>query len=288
MCLVLTMLACGSSDVQTLQIRGSDSEVNLVQRLGEAFGDDRPDRAVAVTGGGSGVGIAGLIDGNCDLANSSRALKPAEKLLAMRKGVDPVATIFAADALTIIVHPDNDLPSMTLAELAALFTGESTAWPDGEPVVPFGRQSSSGTFGFFRDVVLKADYTEDLRQMNGNAQIVESVARERGGIGYVAVGYLKSAQAEGSDAPRVRALEIRKDEDSAAVSPLDAEAVARGDYPITRPLYQFSAGVPRGTIREFLLFELSETGRELSIEMGFYPPVDEWMSRNAHLETEGP
>ena len=279
------IMACISSDgVQTLQVRGSDSEVNLVQRLGEAFRTARPDRAVAVTGGGSGVGIAGLIDGTVDLANSSREMKPAEKLLALRKGVEPVATIFAADALTIIAHPDNPVPSLTLAELAAIYTGASSTWPDGEPVVAFGRQSSSGTFGFFRDVVLQADYTDDLNQMNGNAQIVESVAVERGGIGYVAVGYLKSALAHEGRGPRVRAVEIRKTPDATPVSPLDADAVARGDYPITRPLFQFTAGRPTGAIREFLEFELSAEGQALSIEMGFYPPVRAWASRNAHLE----
>ena len=264
-------------NVFTIQVRGSDSEVNLVQRLGEAFSNAHPDVAVAVTGGGSGVGISALIAGTVDLANSSRAMKPGEKLLALRRDVEPVATIFAADALTVIVHPDNPVNSLDLPSLARLYTGETDRWPDGTPVVAYGRQSSSGTYGFFRKAVLGTDFGTSVREMNGNAQIVESVAVDPGGIGYVAVGYLRAG------ARGVRALLISREPGGPAFDPLDQSAVARGEYPITRPLYQYSDGAPKGPVLQFLRYELQPEGQRLAVEMGFYPPINAWSDRNAHL-----
>lgn len=278
---ILAPLACRpEAGVQTIQVRGSDSEVNLVQRLGEAFSERRSDVAVAVTGGGSGVGISALIAGTVDLANSSRAMKPGEKLLALRRDIDPVPTIFAADALTVIVHPDNPVESMTLEELAGLYTGETTAWASGQTVVAYGRQSSSGTYGFFREAVLGTDFGTSVREMNGNAQIVEAVAADPGGVGYVAVGYLRAG------AKGVRAMLISEEVGGPSYDPLDAQAVAEGKYPITRPLYQYSDGQPTGALLDFLRFELTEEGQEMAVEMGFYPPIDAWSERNAHLYGE--
>lgn len=274
---LLPGLGCSSSTT-SLQIRGSDSEVNLVQRLGEAFMERRAEVSVAVTGGGSGTGIAALLDGTCDLANSSRSLKAGEKLLALRKGCDPVATLFATDALTVIVNADNPTEALSVAEVGAMFGGRVDAWPGGAKVVAYGRQSSSGTYGFFREAVVKADYAPTVRQMNGNAQIVEGVALDPGGVGYVAVGYLE-AGVEG-----VKALRIRPAEGEPAVHPLDEEAVLDDRYPIARPLYQYTDGVPRGAGRAFLRFELSSEGEAIVREMGFYPLVRAWRHRNAHLE----
>lgn len=269
------LLSCQPRTGDLVQVRGSDSEVNLVQRLGEAFGARRPDVAVAVTGGGSGVGIAGLLDGTCDLANSSRPIEPGEKLLAMRKGVVPVAKVFAADALTVIVNPANPVEKLTLDDLSRIYRGDQSAWPHGPDIIAFGRQSSSGTYTFFRDVVVRDDFATTIREMNGNAQIVEAVGREPGGIGYVAVGYLRAG------ARGVRAVSIAPSPAALGVEPLDAEAVARGDYPITRPLYQYTDGEPDGAVLDFLQFELSDEGRDLTLEMGFYPPIDAW------LDTDG-
>jgi phosphate transport system substrate-binding protein len=272
----LLLLGCSAGPEHVIDVRGSDSEVNLVTRLGEVFSEHREDVAVAVTGGGSGVGIAALLDGVADLANSSRALKPQEKLLALRKGVEPVETVFATDALTVIVHEKNPVESLTVEAIGAMFRGEVASWPHGPEVVGYGRQSSSGTYGFFRKAVVQGDYALEVREMSGNAQIVEGVAADPGGIGYVAVGYLK-AGAEG-----VRAVPIEGD-DGQVVSPLDAEAVKAGRYPIARPLYQITDGPPRGPIAEFLRFELSPPGEAILVEMGFYPVVAAWEERNAHL-----
>lgn len=263
-----------------LKIRGSDSEVNLVQRLGETFAHQNRDVSIAVTGGGSGVGIAALIDGTIDIANSSRALFPEEELLALRKNVEPVATLFATDALSIIVHPDNPIASLTMKELAAIYSGSISSWDilgGSGRIVLYGRQSSSGTYMFFRDLVVGEDFSPKAREMNGNAQIAEAVSRDPGGIGYLAVGYLKGG------GMHVRVVPIRSEEDATPVSPLDIASVRAGLYPIVRPLFQYTNGPPRGATLEFLRFELSPKGEDLIYEMGFYPLIEQWRHRNAHL-----
>lgn len=265
---------------RNLQIRGSDSEVNLVQRMAERFMESHRDVAVAVTGGGSGVGIATLIDGRVDIANSSRGLSAREKLLAMRKGVDPVATLFATDALTVIVNEQNPVAELKVEDVGAMFAGKLQSWSKvggkGE-VVAYGRQSSSGTHKFFRDAVVRGEYGRNVREMSGNGQIVEGVARDPGGVGYVAVGYLRSG-AKGIKAAKILGRDAKQ-----AVSPLDEPAVLRGEYPIARPLYQYTDGVPEGALRDFLLFELSPEGEAICKAMGFYPLVSAWRERNAHL-----
>jgi phosphate transport system substrate-binding protein len=277
-----TGLSCDSSGSKPieLKIRGSDSEVNLVQRLGEAFAADNGDISVAVTGGGSGVGITALIDGRIDIANSSRPLLAEEQLLALRKDVRPVATLFATDALSVIVHLENPVESLTVRELGAIYAGTVTSWDTlggSGPIVAYGRQSSSGTYMFFRDAVVKGDFSTRVREMNGNAQIAEAVSRDPGGIGYLAVGYLKASR------ERVRVVPIRSNEDATPVSPLDIAAVRAGRYPIVRPLFQYTNGPPMGATLRFLLYELSPEGEELIEEMGFHPLIDAWRDRNAHL-----
>jgi len=273
----LPQKATGTDDIV---VRGSDSEVNVVQRLAEAYMADHPGVDISVTGGGSGTGIAALLDGTTDIANASRAFEPHEKLFAIRRGVDPVPTIFATDALTVIVHPDNPVAALTSRQIGAIYRGEIDSWAglggDGK-VVAYGRQSSSGTYVFFRDAVLEGDFGPHVREMNGNAQIIEAVAADPGAIGYVAAGYLRSV---GS---RVKALAILPADGGSPVHPDDTAAVIAGRYPMTRPLYQYTNGNPTGAVRDFLLFELSEPGEALVTEMGFYPLVDAWRDRNRHL-----
>jgi len=273
----LSQKASGTEDIV---VRGSDSEVNVVQRLAEVFMAEHPEVDVSVTGGGSGTGIAALLDGTTQIANSSRPFEPHEKLFAIRRGVHPVATIFATDALTVIVHPDNPITELDLDKIGAIYRGEAHTWDafggSGE-VVPYGRQSNSGTYAFFRDAVLHGDFGTHVREMNGNAQIIEAVAADPRSIGYVAAGYLKSVGG------RVRALGIIPAGGGTAVHPDDTAAVIAGRYPIARPLYQYTDGEPIGAVRQFLVFELSERGEEMITEMGFLPLVDAWRDQNRHL-----
>lgn len=278
--------SCGSldaPDARTILVRGSDSEVNLVQTLAEAFMASDPSVHIAVTGGGSGTGIAALIDGTADLANSSRALLPMERLFAFRRGVDPVATVFCADALSIIVHPDNPLDSLDLGDLGRIFRGELQRWEalgGAGHVVAYGRQSNSGTYDFFREAVNgDRDFGHEVRQMNGNAQLVEAVSNDPGAIGYVAVGYLTASAGQ-----RVKVLSLRKAGAAKAVSPLDHAAVMADRYPLVRPLYQYTDGPPLGPLRRFLQFETSEAGARIAAGLGFYRLLSRWRSRNDHLD----
>ena len=266
-----------------IEIKGSDSEVNLVQRMAEAYMAKHPDVQIAVTGGGSGAGIASLIDGTADLANSSREMRGKEKVLASRNKVDPVATVFATDALSVVVHRDNPVEEIGVEQLGQIFAGEVSTWDalgGTGPISAYGRQSSSGTYSFFRDAVVKEEYGQGVREMNGNAQIVEGVGADVGGIGYVAVGYAKSA------GDRVKVLPVIPAGGGEAVSPLDAEAVRTGRYPIARSLYQLTDGAPSGALRDFLLFELSPEGEAITVEMGFYPVMDSAQGANDHLKAK--
>ncbi|MCX7767123.1 MAG: PstS family phosphate ABC transporter substrate-binding protein, partial [Candidatus Sumerlaeia bacterium] len=190
------LLLCFSTFAQKrfIQIKGSDTEVNLVQTLAETYMKSNPGISLAVTGGGSGTGIAALINKKTDIANSSRPIKADELELAKQQGVEPVSLIFATDALAVIVHSSNPLTTVTLEQLGQIYRGEIKNWrtlggPD-LPITLYGRQSNSGTFVFFREFVVKADYSSEMRQMNGNSQIVESLRNDKSGIGYVGIGYI--------------------------------------------------------------------------------------------------
>jgi phosphate transport system substrate-binding protein len=282
MALVIFLWACSdrAATTEDILIRGSDSEVNLVQRIAEEFMKEHPGVHIAVTGGGSGTGIAALIEGTIDIANSSRSLEAHERLFAFRNDRDPVPTLFATDALSVIVHPKNPIRSLTVEQIGAMFRGDVTDWSafggKGE-VVPYGRQSSSGTYSFFRDQVLQSDFGNHVREMNGNAQIVEAVANDPNAVGYVAVGYLESARG------RVNWLRVSPGPGKDAIDPTDFDRVMDGHYPIARPLYQFTDGQPTGATLDFFRYELSDEGALLSQEMGFYPVARIWQHRNAHL-----
>jgi phosphate transport system substrate-binding protein len=260
-----------------IDIRGSDSEVSLVERLAEAFMAEQPQVAISVTGGGSGVGIAALLDGTIDLCTSSRELEPIERLLALRKQVELHITVFATDALSIVVHADNPIAALDLDTLGRIYRGELTRWPgSARAIVCYGRQSSSGTYAFFEHAVVRGDHADTVRQLAGNAHVLDAVARDVDGIGYVAVGMLAAA------GDSLRAVPIL-DAEGSAISPLDREAVLSGRYPIARPLLQLTRGPARGRVREFLRFELSAGGQAIVESMGFYPVAYAWRERNRHL-----
>lgn len=256
-----------------IQIKGSDTEVNLVQKLAEDYMGQDPDVSIAVTGGGSGTGIAALINGKTDITNSSRPMKDEEIKIAKARGIRPTAVIFALDGLSIIVHPKNPVNSMTLVQLGKIYRGEIKNWGafGGGPhmvISLYGRQPNSGTYIYFRDVILKGDYSPRMKEMNGNAQIVEAVRRDQGSIGYVGVGY---AVKEGKGIRGIKVLKLAREDKAPVVSPVDPKNVATGQYPLVRPLYQYTNGFPKGDILNFIRFELSTQGQKLVQGMGFYP-----------------
>ena len=277
--LLLSPLILSAQDI--IQVKGSDTEVNLVQKLAEVYLEQRPDVLIAVTGGGSGTGIAALINGKADLVNSSRAMKDEEIQAAKARGIRPTAVIFALDGLSIIVHPKNPVNSMTLAQLGQIYRGEIKNWagPGGShmAISLYGRQPNSGTYVYFRDVVLKGDYSAAMKEMNGNAQIVEAVRRDQGSIGYVGIGY---AVQGGKVIGGIKVLKLARENTAPALNPVDPKNIATGQYPLLRPLYQYTNGFPKGNILNLIRFELSPEGQKLVQEMGFYPVSLDYQKAN--------
>ncbi len=273
-------LCLGASNLQArdmIQIKGSDTLINLVQKLSEVYMEKNPGKYIAVTGGGSGTGIAALMNSKCDIADASRNMKPKEISRATSLGITPKRVVIAMDGLSVIVNGNNSVTKLTMDEIGKIFRGEVTNWSDigGDniPITLYGRQSNSGTFVFFRDVVLKGDYSQRMKRMNGNSQIVEAVRHDKSGIGYVGVGYVKEAK-------DLNVVSVAAYAGSDYASPLNSEDVKSGKYPIARPLNQYINGTPNEAVRDFLLFEISSEGQEIVENEGFFPIPKEYEDFN--------
>jgi len=266
-----------------IQIKGSDTLINLVQRLSEVYMDNNPDCAIAVTGGGSGVGIAALIANRVQIADASRPMKAKEYAAAKENGVIPYEIVVGIDGLSVIVNAKNSVKSLTVEQIGKIFKGQVTNWKEvGGPdkiISLYGRQANSGTFVFFQEHVLgKKDYSAKMKRMNGNAQIVEGIIADAAGIGYVGVGYVFDDKGNVRDGLTV--LEVAADADSKPVTPLVAENVKSGKYPIARALYQYTNGKPEGKVKDFIAFELGPEGQKVVEEMSFYPVAGKYLEQN--------
>ncbi|MEK7669160.1 MAG: PstS family phosphate ABC transporter substrate-binding protein [Patescibacteria group bacterium] len=274
------------TEKQSLTIKGSDTEVQLVSNLVEAFLEKNPKANISVTGGGSGVGIAALINSEIDMANSSREMKQDEKSQAASRGLDVQEFILARDGLSIIVHTENPIARLSLEQLGKIYKGEIKNWKEvgakDAPIVLYGRQNTSGTYTFFRDFIVKADYSPEMRSMEGNQAIVDAVKADKNGLGYVGVGYVKNEKSE----PRqdIKVILVSGKEGS-PISPLDKEAVKNGQYPIVRPIFQYTAHLPqKGSLQEqFLRFEASAEGQAIIEQAGFYSITNEDQQKNNQL-----
>ncbi|MFH2145197.1 MAG: PstS family phosphate ABC transporter substrate-binding protein [Candidatus Omnitrophota bacterium] len=279
--LISLVLMSGFAQAEDMiQIKGSDTLINLVQRLSEVYMDKYPGNYIAITGGGSGTGVAALINKKCDIANASRLMKAKEVAQASDNGVQVNRVVIAMDGLSVISNGDNPVTKLTVDEIGKIFRGEITNWKDvgGEDmsITLYGRQSNSGTFVFFRDAVLKGDYSQKMNRMNGNAQIVEAIKQDNSGIGYVGVGYVKEATG-------LNVLQVAARAGGVYASPLNGEDVKTGKYPISRPLNQYVNGTPKGAVKDFLAFELSAQGQRLVEEEGFFPIPEEYKELNAKV-----
>jgi phosphate transport system substrate-binding protein len=267
-----------------IMIKGSDTLINLVQALSEQYMEVEPNTAIAVTGGGSGVGIAALISNTVDVANASRPMKDKELTAAKENGVIAHELVIGIDGLSVIVNADMPIESLTVEQIGAIFRGDFTNWnqvggPD-KVISLYGRQPSSGTYVFFQEHVLgKKNYSPNMKQMNGNAQIIEGIKADKASIGYVGVGYVFDDKGGVQDGLKV--LKVSVEEGAEAVDPLIADNVKSGKYPIARALYQYINGTPKPHVKKFIEYELGPEGQKLVEEMGFYPVAGDYLKQNA-------
>jgi phosphate transport system substrate-binding protein len=271
------LVFAGSSSIakqKMIQVKGSDTLVNLVQILAESYMEQNPKTPIAVLGGGSGTGIAALINGTCEIADHSRPWKEKEINLAKQNSVEPRRFIIAVDGLSVVVNENNSVKDLTMEQIGAIYRGQIKNWKEvGGPnksISLYGRQSNSGTYVFFQEHVLgNKNYSPDMKRMNGNAQIVEGVIQDKAAIGYVGVGYVYD-QRSGTVRKGLRVLKVAKDGNSAAYSPLDKAAVDTGKYPVARPLFQSTNGKPTGAILDFIKFETGPEGQKIVEREGFF------------------
>ncbi|EHQ28844.1 phosphate binding protein [Mucilaginibacter paludis DSM 18603] len=268
-CLCLSMLTGCSNADKSIKVKGSDTEVNLAVSLAENFYKVHSDFSVAISGGGSGLGIASLLNGQTDIANSSRPLNSEEIELLKAKGIAIRTVIFAEDATAFIVHRDFPLDSIDVPSLTRILNGQYKTWKPvtGQDMAVniYGRQSNSGTHSFISKK-LNIQFSRDAKEMNGSAQIVEGIKRDKSGIGYVGAGYILHG---GVNQP-VKVLKITSKKGIKSVSPLDTKAIAAHLYYFQRPLYQFIPITSWNKVDAFIDFEKSAAGQKIITESGYY------------------
>ncbi len=256
-----------------IQNKGSDTLVNIALAWAEAYREARPDVSIAVTGGGSGTGIAALINGTVDLANASRAMKENEIEEAQANGIEPVEHVVAIDALAVIVHPDNPVSQLTITQLADIYTGRITNWQgvggNDAPIILLSRETNSGTHVYFLEEVVRRGeagnkdiFAPQTLLMPSSVGITSELRRNPNAIGYDGLGYV--------DPAHEKILAVARDEHNPYVLP-SAETAADGRYPLARNLFMYTAGEATGAIAEYLDWILSPTGQAIVVKLGFVP-----------------
>jgi phosphate transport system substrate-binding protein len=250
----------------TIRIKGSDTLLPLAQKWAESYMALNPGTSISVTGGGSGVGIAALIDGSTDIATASRKIKMDEKLKLQEAGKSYVETIVAYDALSVIVNPDNKVKKLTREQLEDIFTGKITNWKDvgGDDlaIVCYSRESSSGTYEFFKEHVLSnKNYSSTCLMMPATASIIQSVSQTKGAIGYVGLAYVNST---------VTALSVSYDKGTTYISPSLTTAMDK-TYPIVRPLYFYYLKTVETYLKPAMTWVLGTDGQKIVKEVGYIP-----------------
>lgn len=256
-----------------IQIKGSDTMVNAAQKLAEDFMKINPYVFIAVTGGGSGVGIASIINQTCDVACASRRIKSKEIKIAEERGVYPREFIVAYDGVAVVVNVNNPVDKLTISQLRDVFTGRIDNWKDlgweDKKIVLLSREVSSGTHMYFKEQVVrmgdkksKEEFSPDALLLASSQAIVEEVASNDACIGYFGMGYI--------DPEKTKPLSVARDGEKEYFSPTE-ENVLENRYPLSRPLYMYTNGEPEGVVRVFMDYTLSGEGQRAFKETGFIP-----------------
>ena len=261
-----------SGTQRAIQNKGSDTMVNLALGWAERYRTLRPDVTIAVTGGGTGTGIAAMINGTVDLANASRAMKESELDQARANGIEPIEFVVAIDALAVVVHPDNPVSQLTIPQLADIFTGRITNWAEvggwDAPIILLSRETNSGTHVYFlEEVVRQGDsnnkdiFAPQTLLMPSSVGITSELGRNVNAIGYEGLGYVT---------PHEKLIAVADTADSPYVLPSVASA-ADGSYPLSRDLYIYTAGQPTGEVAIFMEWILGSEGQAIVAQLGFVP-----------------
>jgi len=274
-----TRAATPAGQQRAIQNKGSDTLVNLALAWAEAYRDVAPDVSIAVTGGGSGTGIAALINGTVDIANASRAMKTNEIEDARKNGIDPQELTVAIDALAVVVNQANPVERLTIDQLADIFTGRATNWNEvggnDAPIILVSRETNSGTHVYFlEEVIRKGDSTNtdvfapQTLLMPSSVGITSEVQRNPNAIGYDGLGY--------TDPAHEKLIAVARDANSPYVTPAVTTG-ADGSYPIARPLYMYTAGAPEGDIADYLAWVRGSEGQAIVAKLGFVPLPSEFV-----------
>jgi len=279
--IALLLSACAGSSTSaeeasaahySIQNVGSDTMVNLALAWAEAFQDEHPDTRIAVTGGGSGTGLAALVNGTVDIANASRQIKKEEADRAKSNNIAPAEHVVARDAIAVIVHPSNPVKQLTLQQISDIYTGKLTRWNqvggENRPIVLLSRESNSGTHVFFLEQVIrlgdsrsKVLFSPETLLLPSSEGIMMEVQQNPNSIGYDGLGYVT---------PEVKMLAVARDAAKPFVLP-SVESVNQGTYPIARDLYMYTPGQPTGQIARYLEWIVSPAGQTVVFKLGFVP-----------------
>ena len=261
-----------NSSKNYIENKGSDTLVNLALAWAEEYQRLHPDVQISVTGGGSGTGFAALMNGTIDLANASRKITPEEIAEAQKNGFEPVEFIVANDAIAVIVHPENPVSQLTLEQVSKIYKGEINNWQEvgGEnrPIVRLSRETNSGTHVYFLEEVIrlgrkddKSIFTADTLLLPSSEGIIAEVSSNPNAIGYDGLGYVTK---------EVKMVALAKTPNDAYILP-SAESVLNGQYPISRNLFMYTRGQPKGSLADYINWIRSEEGQRIAVELGFVP-----------------
>jgi phosphate transport system substrate-binding protein len=268
---VISLVGCGGGK-KAIQIKGSDTMVNLGQAWSEEFMKSNPTVSLAVTGAGSGTGIAALIAGTTDIAQASRNMEPKEIELAEKNGIHPKEIHVANDGITLVVNPANSISKLTIQQLSDIYIGKIKNWKEvggkDARIVALSRERNSGTHVFFLEHVVKLgdkknknEFAPSVLMMPSSQAIIEEVKSNPSAIGYVGLGYLTA---------REKALAVAGNKNSAYVIPSLRTVMSR-QYPVSRSLLFYVNGEPTDEVKSFIDFVLSSAGQEIVKKMDFVP-----------------
>ncbi|WP_406660544.1 PstS family phosphate ABC transporter substrate-binding protein [Methanolobus sp. ZRKC3] len=254
------------AEAESIIVKGSDTVLPLSQAEAEEYMIENPEKSITVIGGGSGVGIAALIDGEVDIAMASRKLKDSEIEKAEANGITPLEHVVAWDGIVVVVNPENPVTEISFEDLKGIYDGSISNWADigGEDrtITVITRDSSSGTYGYFQEeVLLDEEFRQDALVQPATGAIVQEVSQNTGAIGYIGYAYLDDS---------TTALALDAGEGFVEANP---ENIMKGDYPLSRPLHYYTDGEPEGLAKEFFDYVNSPTGQDIVSDVGYFPAM---------------